>query len=247
MTTDPLILLIEDELHIRRFLRAVLTAHRYRLIEAATAAEGLVAAQQQPALVILDLGLPDLDGLEVMRRLRTESQIPIVVLSARGQEGDKVAALELGADDYVTKPFNVDELLARLRATLRRAMRPRGESAPVFTAGSLRVDLANGQVSVAGRMVYLTPTEYRLLAELVRHAGKVLTHRDLLRAVWGLEYENESQYLRVYMGQLRHKLEENPARPRLLRTEPGVGYRLLTDDPDGPSHAAHHQAAESMP
>lgn len=231
MTQGPLILLIEDEPQIRRFLRAALTTRDYRLIEAADGQDGMAqTVHQQPDLIILDLGLPDMDGLEVTRRLREWTQIPILVLSARGQEEDKVAALDMGADDYLTKPFGVAELLARIRVALRHTARSdTGESAPVFTTGPLRVDLARRQVFVDDREVHLTPIEYNLLATLVRHAGRVLTHRQLLREVWGPSYATESQYLRVYMGQLRHKLEENPARPRFLRTEPGVGYRLLSE------------------
>jgi two-component system KDP operon response regulator KdpE len=226
--SGPVILIIEDEPQIRRFLRATLTAHGYRLIEAATGQEGLVqAATRQPELVILDLGLPDLDGLEVTRRLREWTTMPILVLSARGQELDKIAALDAGADDYVTKPFGVGELLARMRVALRHAMRTAQEAEPpVFVLGDLRVDLAQRQVHVAAQEVHLTPIEYRLLSTLVRYAGKVVTHRQLLQEVWGPGYAHNTHYLRVYMGQLRHKLEADPARPRYLLTEPGVGYRL---------------------
>ncbi len=227
----PLILLIEDEPQIRRFLRATLTNHNYRLLEAETGQAGLdQILQHQPDLIILDLGLPDMDGLEVTQRVRTWTTTPILVLSARGQEQDKVDALDMGADDYLTKPFGVAELLARIRVALRHAAQ--GESSEgmaIFTTGPLRVDLARRQVFVEEREVHLTPIEYKLLAVLVHHAGKVLTHRQLLREVWGPGYATESQYLRVYMGQLRHKLEVNPARPRFLRTEPGVGYRLLSE------------------
>ena len=221
--------MIEDEPQIRRFLRAALTAHDYRLLEAATGQEGMTQTlDARPDLIILDLGLPDMDGLEVTQRLREWTQIPIVVLSARGQEEDKVAALDMGADDYLTKPFGVPELMARIRVALRHAIAiDTGEAAPIFTTGPLRVDLARRQVFVDDVEVHLTPIEYNLLAVLVRHAGKVLTHRQLLHEVWGPGYATESHYLRVYMAQLRHKLEENPARPRFLRTEPGVGYRLL--------------------
>ena len=229
-TTDPLILLIEDEPQIRRFLRAALTNHNYRLIEAETGQEGIEQIlQRQPALIILDLGLPDMDGLEVTRRVREWSSTPIVILSARGQEQDKVDALDAGADDYLTKPFGVAELMARLRVALRHAARGDDATTTTFTTGPLRVDLVRQQVFIDEREVHLTPIEYKLLVTLVRHAGKVLTHRQILREVWGPGYATESQYLRVYMGQLRHKLEENPARPRFLRTEPGVGYRLLSD------------------
>ena len=227
----PMVLVIEDEIQIRRFLRATLMANGYRLIEAATAQEGLMqAATRQPEIVILDLGLPDLDGLEVTRRLREWTTIPIIVLSARGQERDKIAALDAGADDYVTKPFGVGELLARMRVALRHATgTTRDLDAAMFAVGALRVDLAQRRVSVAEQEVHLTPLEYRLLTMLVRYAGKVVTHRQLLHEVWGPGYAQQTHYLRVYMGQLRHKLEADPARPRYLLTEPGVGYRLQTD------------------
>ncbi len=229
--TCPLILVIEDEPQIHRFLRATLPSHGYRLIEATTGQAGLIAVgEQQPDLIILDLGLPDMDGLEVTRRLRAWSATPILVLSARGQEQDKVAALDLGADDYLTKPFGVAELLARIRVALRHAAQvDSGQESPVFSSGHLRVDLVRQQVFVDEEEVHLTVTEYKLLALLVRHAGKVLTHQQLLREVWGPGYGAESHYLRIYMGQLRHKLEQDPARPRLLRTETGVGYRLLVE------------------
>jgi two-component system KDP operon response regulator KdpE len=231
---DPLILIIEDELPIRRFLRATLAQRGYDLAEAGSGAEGLdLAAARPPELVILDLGLPDIDGLEVIRRLRAWLPAPIIVLSARGQERDKVAALDLGADDYLTKPFGVEELAARIRVALRHAerlRRPPGQPEdPVFTVGDLRVDLARRRVDVGGAEVHLTPIEFKLLETLVHHAGKVLTHRQLLREVWGPGYAEETHYVRVYMGQLRHKLEAEPARPRYLRTEPGVGYRLVDE------------------
>jgi two-component system KDP operon response regulator KdpE len=229
--SSPLVLVIEDEPQIRRFLRATLGAHSYRLVEAATAQEGLMhAATRQPDIVILDLGLPDLDGLELTQQLREWSTVPIIVLSARGQESDKVAALDAGADDYLTKPFGVGELLARLRVALRHTARTTQEPGEaVFTVGGLRVDLARRQVFVTDQEVHLTPIEYKLLTTLVRHAGKVVTHHQLLREVWGPGASSETHYLRVYMGQLRHKLEANPARPRYLVTESGVGYRLRTD------------------
>jgi two-component system KDP operon response regulator KdpE len=228
---SPLVLVIEDEPQIRRFLRATLSAHGYRLVEAATGQEGLMhAATHQPEIVILDLGLPDLDGLELTRRLREWSTMPIIVLSARGQESDKVAALDAGADDYLTKPFGVGELLARMRVALRHTARTAQEPGEaVFTVGDLRVDMARRQVFVTDQEVHLTPIEYKLLTTLVRYAGKVVTHHQLLREVWGPGASSETHYLRVYMGQLRHKLEANPARPRYLVTESGVGYRLRTD------------------
>jgi two-component system, OmpR family, KDP operon response regulator KdpE len=227
----PTVLVIEDEAQIRRFLRATLTAHGYQLLEATTAQEGLVqAATRQPEIVILDLGLPDLDGLEVTRRLREWTTVPIIVLSARGQESDKVTALDAGADDYLTKPFSVGELLARLRVALRHAARTSQEPGePIFTVGDLRVDLARRQVYIAEQQVHLTPIEYKLLTTLVRYAGRVVTHRQLLQEGWGPGHTEASHYLRVYMGQLRHKLEADPTRPRYLVTEPGVGYRLKID------------------
>jgi two-component system KDP operon response regulator KdpE len=227
----PVVLLIEDEPQMRRFLRAALEPHGYRLIEAGTAREGLGhTTAHNPEVVLLDLGLPDMDGLEVTRRIREWSRVPIIVLSARGQESDKVAALDGGADDYLTKPFTVPELLARMRVALRHAaQRDGGSDEPVFAVGDLRVDLARRQVSVHGETVHLTPTEYNLLAVLVRHAGRVLTHRQLLKEVWGINAIQHPHYLRVYMGQLRQKLELEPARPRYLLTELGVGYRLRAE------------------
>ena len=227
----PTVLVIEDESQIRRFLRATLTANGYRLLEATTAQEGLMqAATRQPEVVILDLGLPDLDGLEVTRRLREWTTVPIIVLSARGQESDKVTALDAGADDYLTKPFSVGELLARLRVVLRHATRTSQEPGePMFAVGELRVDLARRHVYIAEQQVHLTPLEYKLLTTLVRYASRVVTHRQLLQEVWGPGHSDAHHYLRVYMGQLRHKLEVEPARPRYLVTEPGVGYRLKTD------------------
>jgi two-component system KDP operon response regulator KdpE len=217
-TPETLILVIEDELAIRRFLRATLVQRGYTLAEAGTGEAGLeLAASRPPDLVILDLGLPDIDGLEVLRRLRAWLPAPIIVLSARGQERDKVAALDEGADDYLTKPFGVEELAARIRVALRQAerlRRPPGQAEdPVFAVGELRVDLARRQVTVGGAEVHLTPIEYRLLETLVRHAGKILTHRQILREVWGPGYAEETHYVRVYMGQLRHKLEADPTRP----------------------------------
>lgn len=227
----PTVVVVEDEAQIRRFLRATLVSQDYRCFEATTGAGGLVeVACRQPDLVILDLGLPDLDGIEVIRRLREWTSVPIIVLSARGDEHDKIAALDAGADDYVSKPFGVGELLARMRSTLRHAARlAAGHGEPVFAHGDLSVDLARRRVLVAGAEVRLTPLEYRLLSTLVRHAGKVLTHRQLLKEVWGPSFVEQAHYLRVYMLQLRRKLESDPARPRYLLTEPGVGYRLAAD------------------
>lgn len=228
---QPLILLIEDEPQIRRFLRASLPSQGYRLEEAPNGEEGLLqAAMRQPDVIILDLGLPDIDGLEVTQRLREWSKTPIIVLSARGQEGDKIAALDAGADDYLTKPFGMGELLARLRVALRHQANLAGDAAnPIFIVGELRVDLARRQVWVENEEVHLTPHEYKLLTTLIQHAGKVVTQSQLLREVWGPGYNDENHYLRVYMGQLRHKLEKTPAQPRYLLTEPGVGYRLVTE------------------
>jgi two-component system, OmpR family, KDP operon response regulator KdpE len=227
----PLVLLIEDEPQMRRFLRAALSDPDYRLVEAGTAKEGLAqAAGRNPDVILLDLGLPDKDGLELTRELREWTATPIIVLSARGREQDKVAALDVGADDYLTKPFGVDELLARIRVALRHASHPPGTPLePVFEAGELRVDLVARRVTRAGAEVHLTPTEYKLLIVLIKHAGKVNTHRQLLKEVWGPHYLNQAHYVRVYMGQLRQKLEADPSRPRLLLTEPGVGYRLRSE------------------
>jgi two-component system KDP operon response regulator KdpE len=225
----PVVLVIEDEPQIRRFLRASLDAEGFAVEEAASGEQGLaMAANRKAEVVILDLGLPDLDGVEVIRRLRAWSAVPVIVLSARAQEKDKVAALDAGADDYVAKPFGIGELLARLRVALRHAARPGGESA-VFEAGGLRVDLAARRVTRAGEEVHLTPIEYRLLAELVKHAGKVLTQRHLLKEVWGPGYLERPHYLRVHMANLRGKLEADPARPKRLLTETGVGYRLAVE------------------
>lgn len=227
----PLILVIEDEVPVRRFLRTALETEGYGVVEAATAREGLAqAAGRNPAAILLDLGLPDGDGLDLARRLREWSATPIIVLSARGREQDKVAALDGGADDYLTKPFGIPELLARLRVALRHAERvSAGREEPVFETGELRVDRARRQVFLGGAEVRLTPTEYRLLLTLAQHAGKVLTQRQLLREVWGPGRQTEAHVLRVYMAQLRAKLERDPARPRYLRTEPGVGYRLMAE------------------
>ena len=231
LAREPVVLVVEDEPQVMRFLRATLPAHGYRMLEAVNGAQALVEAQtRQPDVVLLDLGLPDVDGLEVTRRIREWSAVPIVVVSARGQERDKVQALDAGADDYLTKPFGTDELLARIRVALRHAARVAGgEGEAVFEMGDLRVDLASRLVYRGGEEVRLTRTEYRLLAALVQHAGKVLTHRQLLREVWGPASSNETHYLRVYMAQLRHKLEQDPARPRHLLTETGVGYRLRVE------------------
>jgi two-component system KDP operon response regulator KdpE len=230
-STAPTVLLIEDEPQMRRFLRAALANQQYELVEAPTAREGLAqAAGRNPALILLDLGLPDADGLAVTRQIRGWSTTPIIVISARGQELDKVAALDAGADDYLTKPFGVEELLARMRVALRHAALAGGASAePIFEGQGVRVDLVNRQVFKDGEEVHLTPLEFKLLQTLVRHAGKVLTHRHLLKEVWGVNAINQNHYLRVYITQLRHKLERDPTQPRLLQTETGVGYRLRAE------------------
>jgi two-component system, OmpR family, KDP operon response regulator KdpE len=225
-----MILLIEDEPQMRRFLRVALEGSGYRYLEAATGQEGLaLAVQHRPEAILLDLGLPDMDGLDLMARLREWSRTPVIVISARGQEADKVGALDAGADDYLTKPFGTRELLARIRVALRHAD-PEAAEEPVFELGRWRVDLAKRQVLVAGREVHLTPLEYSLFTTLIHHAGKVVTHRQLLKEVWGGAAGAQPLYLRVYMTQLRHKLEEEPSRPKYLQTEPGVGYRLFIED-----------------
>ncbi|HLK40026.1 MAG TPA: response regulator [Polyangiaceae bacterium] len=231
MGSTPLVLVIEDEPQMRTFVRLTLSAHHYRVVEANSGGDGLEqAAARIPDLILLDLGLPDLDGLEVTRRLREWSAAPIIVVSARGQEQHKVDALDAGADDYLTKPFGSAELLARMRVALRHAARSRQDpTAAVANVGGIRVDFARRLVFVDDREVHLTPIEYRLLGALVRHAGMVLTHKQLLDQVWGPGHGSQMQYLRVYMAQLRRKLEKNPAHPRHLVTEPGVGYRLKTE------------------
>jgi len=228
---EPVVVLIEDEAQIRRFLRATLSGQGYRLFEATTGADGLVeVASRQPDVVIVDLGLPDTDGLEVIRRLREWSAVPVIVLSARGQERDKVTALDAGADDYVSKPFSAGELLARIRVALRHTAGASHEGGDAtFKVGELQVDQLRRHVSVRGAEVKLTPIEYKLLTTLVRHAGKVVTHQQLLREVWGPRHDAQSHYVRVYMAHLRHKLEAEAARPRYLLTEPGVGYRLVVE------------------
>ncbi|MFO7565433.1 MAG: response regulator [Enhygromyxa sp.] len=226
------ILVAEDEPQMRRFLRTLISSHGYRLLEAETGRETLaLASSHAPDLVILDLGLPDADGLQIVSELRGWTQTPIIVVSARGREQDKVSALDLGADDYLTKPFGSQELLARVRVALRHASRVSNpEIGSVFRAGSLTVDLAYRKVVVGEQPVHLTPIEYKLLTTLIEHCGKVLTHRQLLERVWGAAHVNQTQYLRVYMAQLRRKIEADPARPQLLKTETGVGYRLDTPE-----------------
>ena len=225
------ILVVEDEPQMQKFLRASLASEGYRALEATTGQQGLeLARTHNPDLVLLDLGLPDIDGMEVTRELRDHSAKPIIVISARGQEEDKVRALDVGADDYLTKPFGTSELLARIRVALRHAARAsEGRVDPVIEVGAIKIDLDRRQVFAKGTEVHLTPNQYKLLAYLMRNAGKVLTHRQLLKEVWGPAYASQTHYLRVYMAQLRHKVEDDPARPRYLMTEPGVGYRLRVE------------------
>jgi two-component system KDP operon response regulator KdpE len=225
------VLLVEDEAPMRRFIRLALAAHGYRIIEAETGRDGLQqAAAHMPDIVLLDLGLPDIDGLDFTRSLREWSLIPILVLSARGHESQKVEALDAGADDYLTKPFGSEELLARIRVGLRHAARSTQDpSTSIMTVGNLRVDMGKRLVFLDDAEVHLTPIEYKLLTVLMKHAGKVLTHKQLLDPVWGPGHAHQMQYLRVYMAQLRQKLEENPARPKYLLTEAGVGYRFKSE------------------
>jgi two-component system, OmpR family, KDP operon response regulator KdpE len=220
------VLVVEDEPQMRRFLRASLTSHDYRVLEAASAGQGLaLVTTQAPAIVLLDLGLPDGDGVEWTRALRGWSRIPVIVISARGKESDKVNALDAGADDYLTKPFGVNELLARIRVALRHAQSGTVET-PVLEVGPLVIDQLRHEVHVDGRKLRLTPIEFRILTLMARNAGRVLTHAQILREVWGEAHTQQTHYLRVYMAQLRRKLESDLSRPQLLRTEPGVGYRL---------------------
>lgn len=225
------ILLIEDERQMRRFLRVTLQSERYALIEAETAAEGLSqAATRSPDIVLLDLGLPDMDGLEVIKKLREWSAVPIIVISAREQEGDKIKALDEGADDYLTKPFGSGELLARIRVALRHAVpKSQDQRDAIFTAEDLSIDFLKRQVHRGDREIHLTPIEYRLLVVLVRNAGRVMTHRHILKEVWGPSYVEQTHYLRVFMNQLRKKIETDSARPHFLLNEPGIGYRFKPD------------------
>jgi two-component system, OmpR family, KDP operon response regulator KdpE len=228
-TRNPVVLVIDDEVQIRRLLRITLEAGGYKVLDAVNGRDGLVeAATRHPDMVILDLGLPDMDGVAVVKRLREWSRVPVVVLSVRDRDDDKVAALDAGADDYVTKPFSTPELLVRLRVALRHAQP--AEDEVVFRSGGLVVNLAERRVSVKGEDIRLTATEYSLLRLLVRHAGKVLTHRQILKEVWGENAVTHTHYLRVYMARLREKIEPVPSRPILLMTESGIGYRLITLD-----------------
>ncbi|MDI3328524.1 MAG: response regulator transcription factor [Alicyclobacillaceae bacterium] len=226
MSGGARIVVIDDEAQIRKFLRVSLRAHGYETIEAADGREGLrEVTVARPDLVILDLGLPDMSGTDVLRAIREWSEVPVIILSVREQEEEKIRALDAGADDYVTKPFGMGELLARIRVALRHAAK--GPEEPVITVGPLTIDVGQRRVTLEGRPVKLTPTEYELLKTLASHRGKVMTHRQLLRAVWGPAYEQDIHSLRVYIAQLRRKIERDPARPALIVTEPGVGYRMM--------------------
>ncbi len=232
MQSHNSILVVEDEGEIRRFLRISLTNHGYNLIEASRGEEGLkLLSEKKPDLIILDLGLPDLDGVNFVRRAREWTAVPIIILSARSQEVDKIEALEAGADDYITKPFGILELIARIKVAQRHALSKTVKTEkPIFQTGDLKVDLVKRTVSVKGEEVHLTPIEYKILSLLVKNADKVVTQDVLLREVWGPGHAKEGHYLRVYFGQMRQKLEEQPARPQYLITEPGVGYRLRVRD-----------------
>lgn len=228
MSEGPPVLVVDDELPIRRFLRISLETNNYRVYEAENGTEALAkAAQVRPEVVILDMNLPDMEGVEVLRRLREWTTTPVIILSVRDADRDKVAALDAGADDYLTKPFSTDELLARVRVARRHAQPASAE--PVLSFGDVQIDLARRIVTRGGETVKLTPTEYALLRLLAQHAGRVLTHKQILKEVWGPQYADETHYLRVYFAQLRQKLEDNPALPRLIVTEPGVGYRLVVE------------------
>lgn len=227
-STQPVIVVIEDDTQICRFLRTSLSVHGFQVIEAVSGERGLVEiGTRKPELVILDLGLPGMDGIEVIHKVREWSAVPIIVLSARSQESNKVSALDAGADDYLTKPFSIGELLARIRVSLRHAAQLAGNSIEtLFCLGDLQVDLSRRRVFIGEQEIHLTPLEYRLLTVLIHHAGKVLTHRQLLLQVWGSAYVEYAHYVRIYMGQLRRKLEADPTQPRYLLTEAGIGYRL---------------------
>ena len=227
MTEGTLVLVVEDEQRFRRFLRASLTSHGFRVLEAATANQAIaIARTTAPELILLDLGLPDADGTDVTARFREWTRAPIIVISARDREDDKVLAFDAGADDYLTKPFGVKELLARMRVALRHASQGAADAAPTMHFGQLKIDLDRRLVTVCGEEVHLTPIEYKCLVLLARNAGKVLTHGQILREVWGPAYSAETHYVRVRMAELRKKLERHPEQPRILLTEPGIGYRL---------------------
>lgn len=224
----PVVVVIEDDLSIRRFLRTGLTTQGFNLHEAGTGQQGIIEAEvRKPDLIILDLGLPDIDGVKVIRAIRSWSSVPIIILSARSQEQAKIDALDAGADDYLTKPFGFGELLARIRVALRHATQPASTYGnKAFTSGDLKVDLLRRVVTVGEQEVHLTPIQYRLLSVLIKHAGKVLTHQQILKEVWGPSYQENAHYLRIYMSQLRQKIETDPTQPQHLLTESGVGYRF---------------------
>ncbi|MBF0117928.1 MAG: response regulator [Desulfobacterales bacterium] len=226
-----LIILIEDEYQMRRFLRITLQGHGYKVFEATTGQNGLTeVATRNPDVVLLDLGLPDIDGLEVTKRLREWTQLPIIIISARDQEDDKIKTLDAGADDYLTKPFGAGELMARIRVAMRHSSKQNSMiEESVFSISNLKVDLAKRQVFLNNKEVHLTPIEYKLFTVLIKHAGKVITHNMLMKEVWGASYVNQTHYLRIYMAQLRHKLEADPARPCFFINEPGIGYRFKID------------------
>ena len=226
-TTGALVLVVEDEPQMRRFIHASLSAHGYQVGEAANGTEALaLATRRNPDVVLMDLGLPDMDGIDLTRRLREWSRVPVIVISARGREADKVSALDAGADDYLTKPFGVDELLARIRVALRHARDSRTNDELPLEFANVRIDLVRREVRVGDREIHLTPTEYKMLTLLARNAGRVLTHRQIIREVWGPSYAGQNHHVRVHMAELRKKIEPDPARPKLIITEPGVGYRL---------------------
>lgn len=227
----PVVIIIEDEKHIRRFVRTALEAQGYSVFEAETGSQGLIeVATRKPDLLIIDLGLPDMDGVDVVRQVREWSSVPVIILSARTQESDKITALDEGADDYLTKPFSTGELLARIRVALRRStVNSKDGDSGIFSVADFKIDLIHRRAIVADKEIHLTPIEYRLLSVLVKHAGKVLTHRFLLKEIWGPSHVERAHYLRIYMGQLRHKLEKEPTRPRFLLTEVGIGYRLAVE------------------
>jgi two-component system KDP operon response regulator KdpE len=227
MTTGALVLVIEDEPQMRRFIRASLSSHGYQVSEAAGGAEAIaLATSRNPDVILMDLGLPDIDGIELTRQLREWSRVPVIVISARGREADKVSAQDAGADDYLTKPFGVDELLARIRVALRHAHATQAHDETPLTFGALHIDFVRRDVRLGERVIHLTPTEYKMLALLARNAGRVLTHRQIIREVWGPSYAGQNHHVRVHMAELRKKIETDPARPALILTEPGIGYRL---------------------
>lgn len=232
---NHIILAIEDELPIRRFLKSSIVSHGYQFLEAKTGNEGLeITRDSKPDVILLDLGLPDIDGISVIKNLRTWSSIPIIILSARDQENDKVSALDAGADDYISKPFSVIELHARIRVALRHAQKTAEKETPIFKLGDLYVDLIMREVKLSERKITLTPIQYDILAAMVRRVNKIVTHKELLRLVWGESHAEDVEYLRIYIHQLRHKIEKNPAQPQFLKTEPGIGYRLICEfDYDG--------------